>query len=261
MQIVARLVAGTSTSAPPDGATGALCPALGNSVAARPAGTQPAVEAIDHPPEVAGDEHAHCYPAVPSLRSPTPEPERRTAEYLHALLLRVVRAADLGLLLPEDANWIRARARATIRFHSPKPTRRKGARDRTMAARKTLTGDTHRPIMPGPLRTACAKDSSGALVVHLAGDIDLGTASTLRAWLTSQLQTSVPYPVLVIDLAAVDFLSCAGLRVLLDVQRRATARGTSLRLARCSPASRRLLDLPDLHIEMQTYPTIEDALP
>jgi anti-sigma B factor antagonist len=98
-------------------------------------------------------------------------------------------------------------------------------------------------------------------MVHLAGDIDLSTAPTLRAYLTSQLPTTTPCPVLVIDLTAVDFLSCAGLRVLLDAHHHATTHGTPLRLACCSHAVRRLLDLSGLHTRIQTYPTIADALP
>lgn len=39
-------------------------------------------------------------------------------ERIHALLLRVARAADVGLLLPEDADWIRDQA---VAMNPPEP--------------------------------------------------------------------------------------------------------------------------------------------
>lgn len=127
-----------------------------------------------------------------------------------------------------------------------------------MTEHQTLTGGAHQ-LTPG-LRTMCTTDSSGAVVVYASGEIDLATAPTLWTCLTAQLHHNTQCPVLVIDLAAVDFLGCAGLDVLLDIQSRATAHGTTLRLTRCPRAVRRLLDVADLHTQLHTYPTVEDAL-
>ncbi|MCA1569651.1 MAG: STAS domain-containing protein [Chloroflexi bacterium] len=150
-----------------------------------------------------------------------------------------------------------------IQAGSPKLTHdlRKVVSSSAMTEHQTLTGDAPRPITPEPLRTVCTEDSTGAVVVHLTGDIDLGTAPALGACLISQLHNSPQCPVLVVDLAAVDFMSCAGLRILLDVQRRAAAHGITLRLTRCSRAVLRLLEVSGLHTQLQTYPTVQDALP
>jgi anti-sigma B factor antagonist len=129
-----------------------------------------------------------------------------------------------------------------------------------MTQHLTLTSDAHHLTTPG-LRTVCTTDSRGAVVVYVAGEIDLATAPTLWTCLIAQLHHNTQYPVLVVDLADVDFLACAGLRVLLDVQCHATAQGTTLRLTRCPRAVQRLLDVSDLHIPLRTYPTVEDALP
>jgi anti-anti-sigma factor len=98
------------------------------------------------------------------------------------------------------------------------------------------------------------------VVVYVAGEIDLATAPTLQTCLTAQLECSTQHPVLVVDLAAVDFISCAGLRVLLEAQQHAAVHGTAFRLAGCSRVVLRLLNLADLHGEFDSYPTVRDAL-
>jgi anti-sigma B factor antagonist len=128
-----------------------------------------------------------------------------------------------------------------------------------MTKHPTLTSDAHH-LTTSEFRTVCTTDSSGAVVVYVDGEIDLATAPILWNCLTAQLHQA-HYPVLVVDLADVDFLACAGLRVLLDVQCHAAAQGTTLRLTRCPRAVRRLLDVSDLPIPLHTYPTVEDALP
>jgi hypothetical protein len=66
-------------------------------------------------------------PGPSSPRSASPQGEPRTTERLQALLLRVVRAADVGLLLPEDADWIRTQIQTTNRpAPLPNPLVRKG---------------------------------------------------------------------------------------------------------------------------------------
>jgi anti-anti-sigma factor len=108
--------------------------------------------------------------------------------------------------------------------------------------------------------TVRTTDCADAVVVHVTGEIDLCTAPTLSTCLATQLENSNRHPVLVINLADVSFMSCAGLRVLADTQRKATAHGTVLRLANCSPAVLRLLELPSLPHPFSLYPSLTDAL-
>lgn len=111
------------------------------------------------------------------------------------------------------------------------------------------------------LLTMSRTEYPGATVIHVAGEIDLGTAPTLNNYLSTLWQNSNQRPVLVLHLAEVSFLSCAGLRVLHTTHDKATAHDTELRLANCSPAVLRLLELPSLRHPFRLYSTLTDALP
>jgi hypothetical protein len=135
MGIVAGLVAGPSTSAPTS-----LADASAALPAAQPAATEVVAHGLDDSvatcpaaltqrsrPATAIRKLLVTGTATPTWSSCSPDRRRRsrqawTAQDLHALLLRVVRAADLGLLLPTDADWIRAQAQATFCPESPTPT-------------------------------------------------------------------------------------------------------------------------------------------
>ena len=69
----------------------------------------------------------------------------------------------------------------------------------------------------------------GVIVITPAGRIDTTTAGALESRLASALTGASPH--LVVDLSAVDYISSAGLRVLLVAARRVQA--TSGRLALC----------------------------
>ena len=85
------------------------------SLDASAAAPRPASGALDTVREAAGDGMAAPAGAIPCPRFSPPDAEFWTTERLQGLLLRVVRAADLGLLLPHDADWIRVH----IRAHQP----------------------------------------------------------------------------------------------------------------------------------------------
>lgn len=130
-----------------------------------------------------------------------------------------------------------------------------------MTLHLTPHSDIRQLVTRDQLLTVHITECPGAVVVHISGEIDLCTAPTLSTCLTNQLENSHRPPVLVLDLAEVSFLSCAGLRVLFDTQHEATRRGTELRLVNCSAAVHRVLGLPCLHLEFPIYPSLADALP
>jgi anti-sigma B factor antagonist len=130
-----------------------------------------------------------------------------------------------------------------------------------MTARQTTSNGTQQLLIREQLLTVRITECPGAVVVHVSGEIDFCTAPTLSTCLTTQLHNSNPPPVLVLDLAEVSFLSCAGLRVLFETQYETTQRGTMLCLVSCSAAVHRLLGLPSLHREFSIYPSLTDALP
>ncbi|WP_367325245.1 STAS domain-containing protein [Streptomyces sp. HUAS ZL42] len=92
--------------------------------------------------------------------------------------------------------------------------------------------------------TLCAQGHTerlvgGATVVELRGEIDLLSEPPLSARLDEL--TAGPHPDLVLDLRAVSFIDCAGLRVLCRARNRTTARGGRLRLIADSPNFLRIL--------------------
>ena len=80
-------------------------------------------------------------------------------------------------------------------------------------------------------------DQSGALVVH--GDIDIAGGPTLDSFVTRS-ENGEP---VVLDLGDVDFIDSSGLRTLLAATRRASQRGTVVRLRNVRPTVRRMLEI------------------
>ena len=105
----------------------------------------------------------------------------------------------------------------------------------TRAPRSMPRSSTPQQLTRDPLLTVSSTDYPGAAVIHVAGEIDLGTAPTLSTYLSTQWENSNRPPVLVLHLADVSFMSCAGLRALLATQDEATAHETELRLVNCPP--------------------------
>jgi anti-sigma B factor antagonist len=81
-------------------------------------------------------------------------------------------------------------------------------------------------------------------VVAICGEIDIQSAPQLRDELLRVIRRRGPQ--LVIDLAGVTFLDCAGINVLLATRRRAQLEGGSVRLVRASPRVRRVISLLNL---------------
>lgn len=116
---------------------------------------------------------------------------------------------------------------------------------------------------PGQMFAVRVEYGRPGVVVHVAGEVDLVTAPTLRVCLTSlleQLESSAHHMVLVVDLATVGFMGCAGLHVLLDAAAHAAAHGVTFRLAHCSRPVQRLLELSDVHTHFEGHRTVQDAV-
>ena len=80
-------------------------------------------------------------------------------------------------------------------------------------------------------------DTSGALVVH--GDIDIAGGPTLDTYV---MRSENGRPI-VLDLDDVDFIDSSGLRTLLTATRRASERGTLVRLRNVGTTVRRMLEI------------------
>lgn len=69
-------------------------------------------------------------------------------------------------------------------------------------------------------------------VIHVEGQVDSKTVTSLRDFIDSELEESLP---VVLDLTAVPFMSSAGLRTLLTLHRRTQEMGVALALIGIAP--------------------------
>jgi anti-sigma B factor antagonist len=96
------------------------------------------------------------------------------------------------------------------------------------------------------LRASVERSAGGAVVVSLAGELDLATAERLRARLTDLVQSDPPPVRMVLDLAALDFVDASGISVLIGAQRALATRGGRLVLRSPSRMVRRVVQVLDL---------------
>jgi anti-sigma B factor antagonist len=95
------------------------------------------------------------------------------------------------------------------------------------------------------------------VVVRVAGEIDLGTASQLSDYALAAIQDEGP--AVVLDLSQVSFMDSTGLKVLIAVQRRAELAGGNLRLAAVPRPVMRVLTITGLDRTFAIYDTVEAA--
>jgi anti-anti-sigma factor len=94
-----------------------------------------------------------------------------------------------------------------------------------------------------PIDTSCPSPATARLGV--AGEIDLATAPVLRDKLLTLLRDQSP-TVLVVDLAGVTFLDCAGISALVAVRNAAGKTGCQMRITYPQPFVRRVLEVTGL---------------
>ena len=101
-----------------------------------------------------------------------------------------------------------------------------------------------RPQVPDRTGTAglrVAVCPGSAVVVEICGEIDIQSAPELRDQLLRVIRRYGPR--LALDLAAVRFMDCAGLNMLLATRRRARLEQGSVRVVRASPQVLRMMSL------------------
>jgi anti-anti-sigma factor len=99
----------------------------------------------------------------------------------------------------------------------------------------------------------------GLTIARLEGDLDIAATPALRERLLSVLGPGVR--LLVIDLSGVSFCDVSGLAVMIGTQRRARARGITVRLAAPRPQMAKLLRITGLDRSLTICATLADALP
>ena len=114
--------------------------------------------------------------------------------------------------------------------------------------------DSVAPLRVPPVRAVETVD--GAVVVRLAGELDLYNAEEVRAALTDAIVSSPER--LVVDMADVEFVDSTALGVLIE----ARAKVGADRLAIAAPQldTRRTLHVSGLDRHLSVHDTVEDAL-
>lgn len=97
----------------------------------------------------------------------------------------------------------------------------------------------------------------GCVIVEMRGEVDYGSAPVMDQRLSAILGVRVPT---VLDLSRLTFVDCAALRVLVAVERRAAAHGTTLVLAAPRPGVARMLQITGLDRQFTVFPTVAKAV-
>jgi anti-anti-sigma factor len=97
-----------------------------------------------------------------------------------------------------------------------------------------------------------------ASVISATGSIDALSAEEVSKQYLETLDRGEKR--LVADLSRVDFMSSAGLRVLLDVSKRARQASGDLRLAGASPSVEKMLKISGFTSILKCYPDVDSAV-
>ena len=109
-----------------------------------------------------------------------------------------------------------------------------------------------------PMTLIALTAPDGAVIVTLAGDLDIASAPAARERLLSLLRPGACR--LVIDMSAVRYADASGLAVLVSTKRRAILLGGELRLAALQPKVAGVLTATGLSRYLAAYPTVRAAV-
>ena len=99
------------------------------------------------------------------------------------------------------------------------------------------------------------------VVLSVSGRVDHATSEELRNTLTAPLShCGAGQDSLVLDFAGVDYISSAGLRVLMLAAKQATAQKGFLALAAVQPLVREILEISKFTLVLRTEPSVRDAV-
>ena len=110
----------------------------------------------------------------------------------------------------------------------------------------------------GPMTLTAQTAPDGAVIVTLAGDLDIASAPAARERLLSLVRPGACR--LVIDMSAVRYTDASGLAVLVSTKRRAVLLGGELRLAALRPEVAGVLAVTGLNRHLAAYPTVRAAV-
>lgn len=120
-------------------------------------------------------------------------------------------------------------------------------------------GTAREPIRVPAQASLSVLSQLACTIARLEGELDIASVPELRERLLGVLSPSVR--LFLIDLSGVSFCDAAGLAVLIGTQRRATARGITVRLVAPSRRVAMLLRITGLDHRFTICATLADALP
>jgi anti-anti-sigma factor len=100
-------------------------------------------------------------------------------------------------------------------------------------------------------------EKPSAAVIQITGSVDALTSDEAQTFFDSQI--SGTRKCLVVDLSQVDYLSSAGLRVLISALKSTRQRGGDLYLAGLQDSVRQVLALAGFTSIFKIFPTVEEA--
>lgn len=111
--------------------------------------------------------------------------------------------------------------------------------------------------MTGPLRLSVDASDPGYTLVRVEGEVDVGTAATLRRTLVEVGDTGVPR--IVVDLQPVEFLDSTGLGVLIGALKRLRSRDGDVELVCDRLGILRVFELTGLATVFTIHQSIDDV--
>ncbi|MBK6762112.1 MAG: STAS domain-containing protein [Micrococcales bacterium] len=103
-----------------------------------------------------------------------------------------------------------------------------------------------------------SEQQGAATVVHAAGEVDLHTAATLQAELESAVAAQAP--LIVVDLAAVDFMDSTGLSVIVATVAAVREYRGEVRVVTAAGKITKVFTLTGVDQQVGMYATVEEAL-
>lgn len=99
------------------------------------------------------------------------------------------------------------------------------------------------------------------VVLALAGRIDHGTAESFKDALRPHLERcAAGQESLVLDLSGVDYISSAGLRVLMLARKQAKTQGGTLVVAGLTPVVKEIFEISRFTVVFEVFGSVRDAL-
>ena len=106
-----------------------------------------------------------------------------------------------------------------------------------------------------------ARRFADTLIVSPVGSIDHTTSDDLKQALAPHLERCAGgQDRVVLDLSGVEYVSSAGLRVLMLASRQAKAQGGTLALAALQPLVREVFEISRFNLVFQMFPSVRDAV-